>query len=76
MLVWVGLGMASDSPAPVWRSQLEALGIRFITARTLKAMLDAAEPLVLIDARDEVWYRQGHIPGAISIPAADAPSTP
>jgi rhodanese-related sulfurtransferase len=72
ILVWVVLATASDSPVPVWRSQLEALGIRFISARTLKAMLDTGEALVLIDARDEVWYRQGHIPGAISIPTADA----
>jgi rhodanese-related sulfurtransferase len=57
----------------VWRGQLEALGIRFISARTLKAMMEAGETLVLIDARDEVWYSRGHIPGAISIPAEDAP---
>ena len=73
ILVCVALATASDSPAPGWRSQLEALGIRFISARTLKAMLDTGETLVLIDARDEVWYRQGHIPGAISIPVEDAP---
>lgn len=56
-----------------WRSQLEDVGIRFISARELKAMLHRRQDLVLIDARDEVWYRAGHIPGAISIPAEDAP---
>jgi rhodanese-related sulfurtransferase len=73
ILVYAALATGSDSPAPVWRRQLEALGIRFISARTLKAMIDAGETLVLIDARDEVWYKRGHIPGAISIPAEDAP---
>jgi rhodanese-related sulfurtransferase len=51
------------------------VGIGFITARELKAMLDRQEDLVLVDARDAVWYRAGHIPGAISIPAEDAPLT-
>ncbi len=59
--------------APPWRTQLEAIGIRFISARELRAMLDRREDLVLVDARDEVWYRAGHIPGAVSIPAEDAP---
>jgi rhodanese-related sulfurtransferase len=36
-------------------------------------MLDRREDVVLVDARDEVWFRAGHIPGAISIPAEDAP---
>ena len=58
---------------PDWRPALEAAGIRFISARGLQAMLDRGEPLTLIDARDEVHYRRGHLPGAISIPAEDAP---
>jgi rhodanese-related sulfurtransferase len=73
LLVCLGRATASDTSQPVWRSQLEGLGIRFITAQTLKGMMDGGESFVLIDARDEVWYRQGHIPGAISIPAEDAP---
>lgn len=36
-------------------------------------MMDRREPFVLVDARDEVHYRNGRIPGAISIPAEDAP---
>ncbi len=56
-----------------WRQQLEDAGIRFISARELKEMLEGREDLVLIDARDEQWYRAAHIPGAISIPAEDAP---
>ena len=69
----VALVLAGSTPKPAWRAQLEDQGIRFISARELKAMLDLYENLVLVDARDEVWYRAGHIPGAISIPAEDAP---
>jgi rhodanese-related sulfurtransferase len=58
---------------PAWRAELEEAGIRLISARELKARLDRREDLVLVDARDEVWYRAGHIPGAVSIPAEDAP---
>lgn len=64
--------MACAAP-PAWRGQLEALGIRFISATELKERLDRRETLTLVDARDEAWYRAGHIPGAISIPAEDAP---
>jgi len=65
--------IASCSGPPAWRGQLEGIGVRFISARELKAMLDRREDFVLIDARDEIWYRAGRIPGAISIPAEDAP---
>jgi rhodanese-related sulfurtransferase len=58
---------------PDWRAPLEAAGIRFISARELHAMLARGEPLTLVDARDEVHYRRGHLPGAISIPAEDEP---
>jgi rhodanese-related sulfurtransferase len=67
------LAAAGCQRPPRWRSQLEQAGIRFISARELKGMLDRREPLVVIDARDEVHYRNGRIPGAISIPAEDAP---
>ncbi len=68
---WLVLAGCTEHAA--WRAQLEAAGIRFISARELKAMLDRREDLVLIDARDEIWHRAGHIPGAVSIPAEDAP---
>ena len=58
---------------PAWREPLEGVGIGFISARELKGMLDRRQDLMLVDARDEIWYRRGHIPGAISIPAGDAP---
>ena len=69
----VALGAVGSAGRPGWREQLEGIGVGFITARDLKGMLDRREDLVLVDARDEVWYRRGHIPGAISIPVEDGP---
>lgn len=61
------------SKAPQWRASLERAGIRFISARDLKAMMERGDDFVLVDARDEVHYDRGHIRGAISIPAEDKP---
>lgn len=61
------------SPRPDWRGPLEAVGIRFVSALEVHAMLERGEPLTVIDARDEVHYRRGHLPGAISVPAEDRP---
>jgi rhodanese-related sulfurtransferase len=58
---------------PQWRAELERVGIRFISARELGAMMDRGDDLVLVDARDEVHYNRGHIRGAISVPAEDKP---
>ena len=58
---------------PQWRTELERVGIRFISARELKSMMDRRDDFVLVDARDEVHYDRGHIRGAISIPAEDKP---
>jgi rhodanese-related sulfurtransferase len=62
-----------ESPRPDWRAPLEAAGIRFVSAREVHAMLDRDERIAVIDARDEVHYRRGHLPGAISVPAEDRP---
>ena len=58
---------------PRWQADLQRAGIRFISAKELKAMMDRGDDFVLVDARDEVHYRRGHLPGAISIPAEDRP---
>ena len=58
---------------PSWRAELERVGIRFISAKELKVMMDRGDDFVLVDARDEVHYDRGHIRGAISIPAEDKP---
>ena len=62
-----------SAPRPPWYQEVETIGIRLISARELKGMLDRGDGLVVIDARDEVHYRNGRLPGAISIPAEDAP---
>ena len=64
---------AGSAAPPRWRTQLEAAGIRFISAKELTGMMDRGEAFTLVDARDEVFYSRGHFPGAISIPAEDAP---
>ena len=58
---------------PQWRAELERVGIRFVSAKELKGMMDRGDDFVLVDARDEVHYDRGHIRGAISIPAEDKP---
>jgi rhodanese-related sulfurtransferase len=37
----------------------------------VKALLDAREPLVLVDFRKASEYHAGHLPGAISLPLAE-----
>lgn len=73
LLALVALVPGGAGARPDWRSPLERAGIRFISARELKGMMDRGDPFVLVDARDEVHYRRGRIPGAVSIPAEDAP---
>ena len=73
ILVFLAGLTGGTSPRPDWRGQLEAVGIRFVSAREVHAMLERGEPLTVVDARDEVHYRRGHLPGAISVPAEDWP---
>jgi predicted sulfurtransferase len=42
--------------------------IRDLSAGRLNEMMERKIPLVLVDTRTEYEYRQGHLPGAISIP--------
>jgi len=73
LLVLAGTATACLTAQPPWYRELEAIGIRFITAPEVKGMMDRGERFVLIDARDDVHYRNGHLPSAIAIPAEDAP---
>jgi len=76
VLVLAGMVLAlapTCAKPPQWRAELERVGIRFVSAKELKAMMDHGDDFVLVDARDEVHYERGHIRGAISIPAEDKP---
>jgi rhodanese-related sulfurtransferase len=73
LLALLSLTSGGCAHRPGWRSSLEAVGIRFISARELRVMMHRSEPFVLVDARDEVHYCRGHLPRAISIPAEDFP---
>jgi rhodanese-related sulfurtransferase len=69
----LAVALGGESPRPDWKTPLERAGIRFVSAREVHAMMGRAERFVLVDARDEIHYRRGHLPGAISIPAEDQP---
>jgi rhodanese-related sulfurtransferase len=73
LLVLTATATACLTAQQPWYRELEALGIRFISAPEVRGMMDRGERFVLIDARDEVHYRNGHLPGAIAIPAEDGP---
>ena len=45
-----------------------AQGPRFISAEDLKKRIDTGKRTVIVDARTEDEYRQGHIPKAINVP--------
>jgi rhodanese-related sulfurtransferase len=45
-----------------------AAGYRTITAEELKAAMDANNQVVVVDARSEEEFREGHIPKSINIP--------
>jgi len=73
-LAGVVLALAPNcAKPPQWRTELERVGIRFVSAKELKAMMDRGDDLVLVDARDAEHYDRGHIRGAVSIPAEDKP---
>ncbi len=73
----VGTGLASlllaGCALQAIYADLETLGIRIIPAETLWGMLQRQEALTLVDARDERFYQESRLPGAISVPAPDLP---
>ena len=73
LAIALSLACAGADARPDWKTPLERIGIRFISARELHALMTSGERFVLVDARDEVHYRRGRIPGAVSIPAEDRP---
>jgi len=73
LTIIASLAVPGVDARPDWKGPLERAGIRFISARQLHALIARGERLVIVDARDEVHYRRGRIPGAVSIPAEDRP---
>lgn len=45
-----------------------------ISAPGLKQALDAKDQVLLIDVREPAEYDDGHIPGAVNLPAGELPS--
>jgi len=73
--------MIYDDGFPVWEekgydfvpgpSYEEKIATTMISPAELKKLIDSgAQDLLIIDARDESEYKEGHIPTAINIPAA------
>jgi hypothetical protein len=59
------------TPADLTKQNFKGPDIPRITAQTLKQMLDAGTPLVLIDSRMRDLFDMGHIKGAKNIPNDD-----
>ena len=55
----VGLFLAGN----VWSADFAA-----ISAKELKAKLDAGEDLMLINPLSDIEFNEGHIPGSVNIP--------
>ena len=46
--------------------------IRQVSLEDLKDRLDSGEELILVDVREKDEWRQGHVPGALNLPPAEA----
>ncbi len=57
--------------APAWAGHGSAAPVPLIPATELRALLDAGQRPLLIDLRPAEAFRQGHLPGARSIPLAE-----
>jgi rhodanese-related sulfurtransferase len=49
-------------------SYASALDFRTIGAEELKKMMDVKKQVIVVDARTEKEFRDGHVPSAINIP--------
>ena len=63
----------AGTPAPFGTPDTEIGGPEppIITPAELKAQLDRGEPVVIVDGRSPADFAQGHLPGALSIPAGE-----
>jgi adenylyltransferase/sulfurtransferase len=55
-------------------SRVQPEAVPEVSARELKAELDAGQPLVLVDVRQPFEWDIGHIPGSVLIPLAEVPA--
>ena len=67
--VVLALLRAVASPADAGHAGASAVPV--VRPDYVKALLDAREPLVLVDFRKPIEYRAGHLPGAISVPITE-----
>jgi len=68
-----GAASAAQAQSPEQRfprsaQQAAQDGYRLIGQAELRELLAAVPPPLIIDARPDYEYRQGHIPGALSVP--------
>jgi len=63
----------AGTPAPFGTPDTEIGGPEppIITPAEVKAQLDRGEPVVIVDGRSPADFAQGHVPGALSIPAGE-----
>jgi hypothetical protein len=63
----------AGTPAPFGTPDTEIGGPEppVITPAELKAQLDQGEPVVIVDGRSPADFAQGHVQGALSIPAGE-----
>ena len=66
-----GAGVGAETvPASVPAPEVED-GYLIVTVDQVQAWRDAGEPVVVIDARDQVQYSREHIPDAVNVPYVD-----
>jgi rhodanese-related sulfurtransferase len=68
--IWgVAIGLAATGAAHAGHDSVPAVPV--VRSDYVKALLDAREPVVLVDFRKASEYRAGHLPGAMSLPITE-----
>jgi len=65
----VALWLAATGAAHAGHDSVPAVPV--VRSDYVKALLDAREPVVLVDFRKASEYRAGHLPGAMSLPITE-----
>jgi len=69
LLATAAAGVALYGPAHAGHDTVPSVPV--VRPDYVKALLDAREPVVLVDFRKAAEYRAGHLPGAISVPITE-----